>query len=375
MQSSYLNYSLRNIISNPGEFQSIMEDLNSKYNNSMWKNFTTVLPASRSKNFSTIVEATNIIVKASFVGPKGEKPLRSFEGGETYGDSIHKIGHGFMVTEEDIDKINEMNLVNPDIGYRIARDYFNKAQSIIGGFHAAWNSWIYEALSRQQISLYSEGVLAYTADLRTPAANKFVAKGTANWFDVDPTKFNIADDLQRMDKYATDYLNMPSNRVFVCSKALLDKIIVDSKILSSIRGSLAVVNPDTAIVNPNYVRSAISTAFDIPPIRAIDEKSRKEVDGIPQSDSASFDTNYISLIPVGQLFDMHNSLPNYVIDDNPGTYKTLLEGGLIGAIQEYTSNPYSVKTSMESWTFPAFKNPKWIVSLNSASHSSTGLPD
>lgn len=375
MQTNYLNYSLHNIIANPGEYKAILDDLNSKYNNSIWRMFTTVLPASRSQNFSTIVEATNIIVKASLIGHGDKKPLRSFEGAQMYGDSIHKIGHGFKIDEEDINKIEEMNFVNEDVGFRIARDYFNKAQNIIGGFHATWNSWIYEALAKQQISLYSGNVLAYTADLRTPAANKLVAKGTANWFDADATKFDIAADLQRMDKYATDTLKMPSARIFVCTKTLLDKIIADPTIQTKLRSSLAVLSPATAILNPNYVRSAISTAFDIPPIVAIDEKSRKEVDGIPQDDSASFDVNYISLIPVGQLFEMHNSLPSYALDNNPNTIKALFEGTLIGSIQEFSSNPYSVRVEMEAKAFPAFKNPNWIVSLNSGAHSASGVTE
>ena len=375
MLTDYTNYSLYNIVSNPGEFKSILEDLNSKYNSSMWRMFTTVLPASRSKNFSAIVEATNIVVKASLIGPQGKKPLRSLEGAELYGDSIHRIGHGFKLSEEDLNKIENMNLVNDDIGYRIARDYFNKASKLIGGFHATWNCWIYEALAKQQITLKSEGAdSGYVADLRTPAANKFVAKGTHEWFN-SSGGYDIIADLKAMNKYADDYTDMPGNRVYVCSKALLDKIVADAGVISALKARMILVDSLNAVLNESYIRNAISTTFEIPTIVAIDERSRKEVDGVPQADSAAFDVNYISLIPVGALFNMHNSLPNYALDNNPNTIKTMFEGGLIGAIQLFHSEPYSVITNMESWTFPALKNPKWIVSLNSAAHSATGVPE
>lgn len=374
MQTNYLNYSLYDIVANPGDFKSILEDLNSKYNNSMWRMFTTVLPASRSKNFSAIVEATNIVVKASVLGPAGKKPLRSLEGAELYGDSIHRIGHGFKLSEQDLNKIENMNLVNDDIGYRIANQYFNQASKLIGGFHATWNSWIFQALSKQQITLTPEGGSSVVADLRTPAANKFVAKGTHEWFN-SSGGYDIIADLKAMNKYADDYTDMPGNRVYVCSKALLDKIVADAGVIAALKARMILVDSANAVLNESYIRRAISSTFEIPVIVAIDERTRKEVDGIPQADSASFDENYISLIPVGALFNMHNSLPNYALDNNPNTIKTSFEGGLIGAIQLFHSEPYSVITNMESWTFPAFKNPKWIVSLNSASYSSTGVPE
>ena len=374
MQTNYLNYSLYDIVANPGDFKSILEDLNSKYNNSMWRMFTTVLPASRSKNFSAIVEATNIVVKASVLGPAGKKPLRSLEGAELYGDSIHKIGHGFKLSEQDLNKIENMNLANSDIGYRIAKQYFSQASKLIGGFHATWNSWIFQALSKQQITLTPEGGSSVVADLRTPAANKFVAKGTHEWFN-SSGGYDIIADLKAMNKYADDYTDMPGNRVYVCSKALLDKIVADAGVIAALKARMILVDSANAVLNESYIRRAISSTFEIPVIVAIDERTRKEVDGIPQADSASFDENYISLIPVGALFNMHNSLPNYALDNNPNTIKTSFEGGLIGAIQLFHSEPYSVITNMEAWTFPAFKNPKWIVSLNSGAYSSTGVPD
>ncbi len=52
----------------------------------------------------------------------GKKPLRSFEGGEAYGDSIHKIGHGFKVDQSDLNHIKELNLVNYDLGYEMVKN-------------------------------------------------------------------------------------------------------------------------------------------------------------------------------------------------------------------------------------------------------------
>lgn len=369
MNRDYQNYNLYDLASNVGDFKMLLDTVNNKYNQAIWKQFTTVLPASNSHRFSAIVEETNVIVKASPLGAMGKKPLRSFEGGEAYGDSIHKIGHGFKVDQSDLNHIKELNLVNYDLGYEMVKKYMGRAEAIVGGFHTAWNSWVFEALSNQQITLKPQGhANGYTVDLRVPADNKLFAAKAA-WFDEGGGEYDIIDDLKRMNALADDAsVNMPANRVFLCSKKLYDKIIADAGVIAAIKGFMILTSSDLKL-NDSYIKQQLSVAFGIPPIVAINEKSRIETDGVPTVDDAAFDENKIVLVPVSQLFNMHNSPSDYSQDSNPNTIKSDFEGGLIGAIQLYESDPFSVVTNMESWSFISYKNPKWVVSLKTNSTS------
>ena len=370
MNAKYTNYSLlTDLTSSNDDLSVIINAVNDKYNNSFWKSLTEVLPASRSKKFSIIVEETGIVVKASVIGSQSKKPLRSFEGGAAYQDSMPKIGHGFNFDQGDLNAIKELNLVNTNMATMAAQKYMNRASTLLAGFHATWNGWIYQALSNQAITLDNLGGTAATVDLRTKAANKLKCAGTAGWFTAGTTS-KIADDLQRMSRVA-DLSNMPSDRVYVCSKTLYEKITSNAGILAAIKASIPLSTADTYL-SPKKISSMMSMIFDIAPIVSIDEVSRIEVDGIPVLNTADFNVNKISLIPLSKLFNMHNSPSDYMDDTNPAAYKASAEDGLIGSIQMFSSDPITVLTNFESWTFPTFKNPDLIVSLDSTKFSATG---
>lgn len=370
MNTHYKNYSLlTDLTSSDGDLQVIIDTVNQKYNNSFWRGLTNVLPASQSKKFTTIIEETGIIVKASVVGSMSKKPIRSFEGGASYEGSMPKIGNAFNFDQSDLNKIKELNLVNTDLSLMAAEKYMNRASKLIAGFHATWNGWIYQALSTQTITLDNLGGTPSVVDLNTKAAHKLKCKGSAGWF-VENTTSKIADDLQRMNKVADDG-GLPADRIYVCSKTLFDKMVSDAGILAAIRATMPLATSDTYL-SPRRVAGLISTVFDIPPIFSIDEVSRIEVDGVPVLNTADFNVNKISLIPVSKIFRMHNSPSDYMQDTNPAVFKAETEGGLIGSLQEFSSNPITVLTSFESYSFPTFNNPNWIVSLDSTLFSATG---
>ena len=370
-QKDFNNYSLLDLATSSEDFSYILNTANEKYNNSMWKSFTDILPPSRSKKFQTIVDETGITVKASVLGPNSKKPLRSFESGNSYVDTMVPIGHGFTYSQIDLNDILELNLVNDRLAQMAAEKYLNRTENMIGGFHAVWNGYLFQAIANQSISLKNIGGGAVaTIDLRTPSTHKLKAKGDKGWFESGTTAV-IVDDLQRMNKVATDVANMPLQRVFICSKALLDQIVTDAGVLAGLKASMPLATSDT-FISRNKVLAMIQNVYDLPPIVAIDEKSRYESDGKPAVDSADFATNKISLVPMAKLMNMHNSPSNYAMDTNPNTFKSFTEQGLIGSIQILESEPFSIQTNFESWTFPTFKNPKWIVSLDSSAHSTTG---
>ncbi|WAX17120.1 hypothetical protein PF672P1_00062 [Parabacteroides phage PF672P1] len=367
------NYNLHtDVATTSEELNIILEDANARYNAKMWQPFTDVLPATYSKKFSTIVKETGIVVEASLLSPMGVKPLRSATGQSGYSDSIHKIGHGFKVDQADLNYFEELNLVNNNMSDMILETYSERALNVVGGFHKTWNRWVFEAISNQSVNLGSLGGSTFNVDLRTPAANKMKVKGDKPWFDPAATTVNKPMDLVRMNKYATDVLNMPQDRVFLVSKELMDKIALDEEFLTVIRNYVSANTLSDFYLNPERVIALLPTVLGIPPIVAIDEKSAYEDDGIPVIGEAAFNKGKISLVPARKLFNMHNSPSDYMKDPNPSTIKTAIEGGLIGALQKFGSEPIEVVTNMESWSFISFKNPKWIVSLDTTAYSATG---
>lgn len=351
-------------------FKVIIDTANSVYNNTMWRSMTDVKPASLSKSFTTLEAETGIIVKASNLGSMSKKPLRSFEGAAQSKGSIPKIGHGFKFDQADMNHLDELNLVDTNYATYALSTYTKRAETIIGGFHATWNGWVYEALSNQAINLKDLGGADDIVDLNVPSSHKLKAKGTKGWFEA-ATDSKIVDDLVRMDKTATDVAKMPSARVYVCSKVLFDKIVNDPQILARIKATMPFATADT-FINPKRIAELIPQVFGIPPIVPIDEASRHEVNGIPILSPSAFNTDKISLIPTMTLFDMYNSPSDYMKDQNSSTIKSFTEGGLIGSIQKYESDPIQIVTNFESYSFLTFKNSKWIVSLNSALASATG---
>lgn len=364
------SYNLFELANDAESVRMILDTANAKYNNSMWRQFTDVLAPRRSKKFSSIVEETGIVVKASVLGGMDKKPLRSTEGAKSFDYSMPKIGHGFKVDQSDINYIEELNLVNTEMGFEMTKTYLNRATQVIGGFHASWNSWVFEALSDQQITLDNLGGKKQVVDLNVPSKLKLKAMGSKPWFDPSGEGYDIVKDLIRMNKYADDNTNMPSARVFVCSKDLYDKILSDPKVMNMVAAFRGL---DAGVFIPEgLVLETLTRAYGIPQIVPIDEKSRIEIDGIATDAPDSFNKAKITLIPLSKLFDMHNSLSDYSKDQNPATVKSFTEGGLIGSLTSYGSEPIEVVTNMESWSFVTFKNPLNVVSLDSSAHSASG---
>lgn len=367
------NYNLIALASDQSALRLIIDSANAKYNNTAWRAFTEVLPARNNKSFQTIVKETGIAVKASILGATDQKPLRSVEGAQKYNDSILKVGHGIKLDQDDIRNIEEMSLVDSDMATEIVKTYRGRLSTLIQGFHQHWNDWVFQALSDQQLNTQPLGGTKTVIDLRVPSNLKLKAMGTSAWFApaVDGKYgYNILADLRRMVKVADKDATMSANRVFVCSQELFDKIVLDSPLMKTL---IATINmQEGASPDPLELSRRMSAAFGIPPIIPIDEKSRHEVDGIAVVSPNAFNPNKISLIPVSQLLDMHNSPSDYRYDTNPATTKTVTEGGLIGALTSYGSEPFHIRTNMEAWSLITFKNPKSIVSLDTSVFSATG---
>ena len=170
-----------------------------------------------------------------------------------------------------------------------------------------------------------------------------------------------------------DEQNMPASRVFYISKKLAKKLVKDEALRKIIVASAGYVNLDFVQVSRKRFLSLLSDVLEIPPFVVIDEKSRTEKNGIPMVDPKDFDENKIILAPAGKLFNAYPSLPDYAKDSNPATVKGSTENGIIGSLTRYESEPFAMITNMEAWLFPVFKNPKWLVGLDTSKGTTDGL--
>ena len=83
-----------------------------------------------------------------------------------------------------------------------------------------------------------------------------------------------------------------------------------------VKASLGYYDTTNAYISRNRFLTLVSQILDIPPIVIIDEKSRIEVDGVPQLDLASFSNDKVVLVPQMAIFDMHNS----PVEENADTH-------------------------------------------------------
>ena len=96
-------------------------------------------------------------------------------------------------------------------------------------------------------------------------------------------------------------------------KQQADKMILDANLNTMVKASLG-YDTTNAYISRNRFLNLLSQILDIPPIVIIDEKSRIEVDGVPQLDLASFSNDKVVLVPQMAIFDMHNSPSDYTKD-------------------------------------------------------------
>ena len=346
------------------DLRILLDTANAKYNRASWRNFATFDVPQIGKSFKAIIEETNIIVRASLLSPSGKKPLRSTEGGELYTGSIPKIGHGFKIDQADINFFKELGQVEGDVNDWIARTYINRAAKIIGGFHATWTGWIYQALSTGWIKVTKDqnpDGIPLNVGMKVKPSHMIGAL-TKVWSDPDA---DIIGSLQRMVKIATDD-SIPFDYIGM-TKELFDNVVCKNKnVIEALKGRMLIREDILYPFTTREIKERLASGFDLPPIVLFDERSRFESDGIPVDGAPSFDPNAAILLKAGYFFGIKNSPDDYREDKNPAVITSSTENGHIGAIKIFGSEPINVITNMEAWAFPVMKNPNNIVIMDTS---------
>lgn len=367
-RSSYIGSLDLNGWYNEGDIQQYVDTANSRYQYAAWRDYGEWDMPQMSKTWSSLVSDIQLPVRPVILGASEAKPLLSTPELQMASDRIPKMGRAIAITEADIQELMEYQAAAPNFYDMIRERFFNKVSSLVGGYHSQFTSFIYQIISTGKVTvLPTDGLgIPITIDFRfgnkqmktTGGKAWFLANGNSNP-DADPIK-----DLIKMVKDASDDLRTFDH--FEMSRTLWSKFINHDKVVKNLtaRSNPAYSGSDPYPMTDQEKANILQTGFGLPPIIVIDEQSMTEKDGKPVVLPPSFNENVVVLMQSGDQFRIKNSISMYTIDVNPSTNKAFLEGGRIAFLYEYSSEPFSVKTSSEAWAMPIPRDPRNFVILD-----------
>ena len=274
-------------LKNEGWYKEFIDDINSKYNNTDWKNFAEVMPQQLSRTWHALLDETEISVMASAVEDLSPTPLRAVKGiSQRYG-SIPTFGHGFEIGVLELRAIREANYSDDATLKFLTRKYTDRFSKIVQGMHNRINYMVWEGLATGKATLTAsndpQGV-KFELDYNVPNANKLVAKGaaTAKWSNTGST--STADpiaDLKRAEKLLDD--KGVASVIHIMNKNTFEAFVMHPKVLEQLK-NIAGFDGIEGLNNLNYVTlaSRIRAIFGIAPIYVQDFKATIEKDGISE---------------------------------------------------------------------------------------------
>lgn len=370
----------------PGDFKTIFDNSNEKYNGKGWQLCAAFGPKQLSRVWANNVKDSLIVPKASTLAVGANKPIRSTAGWRFYGGNIFKIGHATKLDEDDLLKLQELAANDQGrLAELIIDAFITRSDELIIGMHNKLTSWVNKAKSTGLIVDSDIDGISVGVDMKVPADRKFSV--AASWFDTSNnyapnTTYNgtTVDPVANMleaQKFADDN-NIPYDH-WEMTKAMYERFWQHPAVIAKCRNRLVnVTNTSYALVETDVIR--LIHEYGVAPIQIVDEKSAREIDGILQVDSASFDPDALVLCQSGNLFEIKNACSVYEERVKYGgqtaadQYSFTGENNAIAILNTWEERPIQNIFETELWAFPVFNNPKNIVILNTQATHSWALP-
>ncbi|MBQ0113667.1 MAG: hypothetical protein KBT03_11095 [Bacteroidales bacterium] len=317
--------------------------------------------------WGNIVKEDEIVVKASAIGVGANKPIRSTSGWSRFGGSIYKVGHGVKMDEDDLLKMQEIAASNMGKMEELMIDsMIAKSDKLVIGIHNKITSWLYEGLSTGVINDFNEDGILVQADLMIPDKYKAKPNSGKGWFTISGSTWTPnaqSDPIQDMldaQQFAEDE-NLPFDH-WEITKTMYRKLMLHPSVIAKCRNHMS------GIANTNYtlVESEILSVmheFGVAPFRVIDEKSAKEINGISEVDTASFEPTSLVLCNSGSgLFEIKNARSVYeervaAGPQQTGQYSFTGENNAIAILNQWQESPVCNIFESELWAFPILSNP------------------
>ena len=263
--------------------------------------------------------------------------------------------------------------------------FISRSDQLIIGIHNKLTSWVNKAKSTGLIVDWDDDGIPVGVDMMIPADHKKTV--LASWFDkgnnyTPNTTYNgnVVDPIEDMleaQKLADDK-KIPYDH-WEMTKSMYDRFVKHPAVIEKCRNRLVnVTNATYALVDSEVM--AIVHGYGVAPIMIVDEKSAREIDGMPVVDVDSFDQDALVLCQSGDLFDIKNACSVYEervkyggqsADDQ---YSFVGENNAIAILNKWVERPIKNLFETELWAFPVFKDPRNIVIVNTQATHSFVLP-
>ena len=349
---------------NSGDFETIIELANEKYINAPWRDMGEWAPQQIGTQWNLKVDNIEMPTLPDVAAPFAKGRPEGVSGFSAFSGTIPRLTKDSMVEAADIRTVMEFEYEGNAFVDEIRKMYLKNAERSLGSFHIQLYAWMNEALTSGEISVtaaMNQG-LPYKAKFNVPTTNKKTL--TTKWFNSDGSEISGSDpikDLQDMTKAADDANAMVDH--FKMSKDLYDKFITHSKVITAVAARIS--NNSNYKPNKTEMKLQLASGFDIFPIQIVDEKTWKNVNGIPTIAGAHFNKNVVVLCNSGSIFTVRNSIGNFQLIKTPTVDTSTIEDGRIGIRNKYDDDALAEITNYELFAVPVLKNPNnlfiWTV--------------
>ena len=266
------------ILTNQGELDKIINDVNSQFDNTAWRNFMVWGAPQIDLTFGALVKDYDISPMAAIIDSNAPKPEVGGDGFTMYNDSMPTIGLATSLKKNDFRNI--MALGQSDLaGDEIMEKLYGSARKIVAGAHNRINQMVFSGLTSGSIIIQASNNyqgIPFNMDLRVPAGNKtkagFGQTTKAAW--TDTTNSDPVQDL--IDLYQKSVDEKHPFGVFYMSLARWNAFCKHPKVQAWIRARMDILNTTRAISSME-VRNELA-GFDLPPIVIIEQKFTQMVD-------------------------------------------------------------------------------------------------
>jgi hypothetical protein len=363
------DFSFYSILGGQAGIQSIIDTVDSKYNNTAWKSHHSWGTQQTDTTFRVVAGKLIVAPMATVIDVNSEKPLRSRPGATEYGGAMPKFGHGFDVVEQDLRNEVIIGARGGDINPRIfASIFFDKVDYLIQGVHNRINNMSDQLRSTGKIIINVDNNPDGTIvdfDFRVPAKNRkkvgFASAPGIVW--TDPTADPI-QDLIDLTRYADD--NSIAYNEIEMSKQLWNRFVMNAKVIRFARARLKIADGVSYPITVNDIRTALE-GYDLPPIVINDNKQRVERDGIPQELISGFKEENVVLHPSGNIGEVKNAVSVHtILPSTPDNLRSTAENGRIAILNQWDARKVINHLELELWAIPTLTNPNDLIILDTS---------
>lgn len=301
------------------DFGMILDNVNAKYNNALWRQFASWGKPSNEREWKQGLKKTPIYVRASVLGTHSEKPQRSTVGWNLYGGTLPQVGHGFNITQDDMIELRRLSKLNDrTFGDELTDSFILDSDAMLGGVHNELTYMVMQAMSTGEIHDVAVDGFRYDFKFDIPEEN-FVApengkewfvwenKGTAQapqWELKANEDADVIEDILTFQNYYKKVLSLGVDH-WKLSENLLDKILLHPSVLTAYKAGKNYYNPSDVKVDRTSVLTWLHNDLKVWPFQVIDFQSRHEEDGKPVADDPAFDEhNMVAASRAYRLFEM-----------------------------------------------------------------------